>query len=200
MRKTKLKLAALSVVAAALTTGAANAADAYYLTPGVGTLGASLKGGYRWSENMGATGVVSGFSYSRNTTYAGVPGNATTKLFGAGVILDYYPLGGDLRVSGGLRYSGDEVKGSVTDSGTTVNYTAQANSLQPYLGLGYSLPVHRNIAIDLDVGAYYVGTTDVTANASAGNAKVQGALSQVKTDLNKSNFYPVGQLGLRFEF
>lgn len=200
MRKTKLKHVALSVALAALASGAAQAADAFYVTPGVGTLGASLKGGYRWSENLGASGVVSGFSYSRDTIYAGVPGNARTKLFGAGVILDYYPLGGDLRVSGGLRYSGDQVTGSVSDSGTTVNYTAEANSLQPYLGLGYSLPVHRNIAIDLDVGAYYVGKTEVTANTSAGNARTQAAISQVSADLNKSKLYPVGQLGLRFEF
>jgi hypothetical protein len=200
MRKAKLKLVVLPLAVVALTSGAAKAADAYYLTPGVGTLGASVKGGYRWSENLGATGIVSGFSYSRNTTYAGVPGNARTKLFGAGVILDYYPLGGDLRVSGGLRYSGDQVTGSVTDSGTTVNYTAEANSVQPYLGLGYSLPVNRNLAIDLDVGAYYVGTTQVTANTSTSNANIQSAISQVRTDLNKSSFYPVGQLGLRFEF
>lgn len=199
MRMPKLKLAILSL-AATLAGQSGAAADAYYLTPGIGTLGGSLKGGYRWSENMGASGIVSGFMYSRNVTYAGVPGNAKTHLFGAGLILDYYPLGGDLRVSGGLRYSDDKVTGTVSQSGTTVGFTAQANTLQPYLGLGYSLPVSRNIALDLDVGAYYMGSTTVTPDRAYNNAAISGALSQASADFNKTKLYPVAQIGLRFEF
>ncbi|MCD2174726.1 TonB-dependent receptor [Rhizobium sp. C4] len=201
MRFAKLKLAILCVTAGLAFQGkGARAGDAYYLTPGVGTLGGSIKGGYRWSENMGASGIVSGFMYSRNVTYAGVPGNARTQLFGAGFILDYYPVGGDLRVSGGLRYSNDKVTGTVTQSGTTVGFTAEANTLQPYLGLGYSLPVSRNMALDLDVGAYYMGKTTVTPDRAFNNAAISGALSQASADFNKTNFYPVAQLGLRFEF
>lgn len=201
MRLPKLKLATLSlaILCGAMAQEAA-ATDAYYLTPGVGTLGASVKGGYRWSENMGLTGFVSGFVYSRNVTYAGVPGNAKTSLFGTGILLDYYPFGGDFRVSGGVRYSGDKVSGTVSDSGTTVGFDAKANDLQPYLGLGYSLPINRNIAIDVDAGAYYTGKTTVTADRAFNNANISKALTDASSDLNKTNFYPVAQLGLRFEF
>jgi hypothetical protein len=201
LRQSRLNTIAFAVFCVvAAPAGQAAATDAFYLTPNVGTLGASLKGGYRWSESMGASGVVSGFMYSRNVTYAGVPGNAKTQLFGAGVILDFYPLGGDFRVSGGLRYSGDKVTGTVTQAGTTVGFTAKANSLQPYLGLGYSLPVSRNMAIDLDAGAYYIGSTTVTADAPYNNAAISSALASASSDFNKTNFYPVVQLGLRFEF
>ena len=199
--RSKLKFAALGGMMAILVAyEPAAAGDAYYVTPGVGTLGASVKAGYRWSDNMGVTGIVSGFIYSHNTTYSGVPATAKTQLFGTGLILDYYPLGGDLRVSGGLRYSADKVTGTVTDAGTSVGYTAQANTLQPYLGLGYSLPIKSNIALDLDVGAYYTGKTTVTPDRSFNNANISSALSKAQSDLNNTSFYPVAQLGLRFEF
>lgn len=201
MSKSKLKLVAFCGLAAIVTAGEpAWAGNAYYVTPGVGTLGASVKGGYRWSENMGVTGIVSGFTYSRNTTYSGVPATAKTQLFGTGILFDYYPIGGDFRISGGLRYSADKVTGTVTDSGTTVGFTAQANSLQPYVGLGYSLPIKSNIALDLDVGAYYTGKTNVTPDRTFNNANISNALTKAQSDMNNTSFYPVAQLGVRFEF
>lgn len=200
MSISKLKFAALVAMAASLPGTAAFAGDAYYITPGVGTLGVSVKGGYRWSQDMGVSGLVSGFAYSRDVTYAGVPGTAKTSLFDMGLLLDYYPLGGDLRVSGGVRYSQDKVTGNVTDSGTTVGYTLKANSIQPYLGVGYSLPVSDRMAVDLDLGAYYRGTTTVTTNTSFSNSNIDAALNKAKSDANDYPVYPVAQVGLRFEF
>ena len=200
MSNSKLKFAMIVAMGLASHGATALAGDAYYITPGVGTLGVSVKGGYRWSQDMGVSGIVSGFSYSRNVTYAGVPGTAKTSLFDMGMILDYYPMGGDLRVSGGVRYSQDKVTGNVSDSGTTVGYTLKANSLQPYLGVGYSLPVGDRMAVDLDLGAYYRGTTTVTTNSSFSNSNIDAALNKAKSDANDYPVYPVAQIGLRFEF
>jgi hypothetical protein len=201
VRISKLKLAGAIGIAAILSTPSfASATDALYITPGIGTMGVSIKGSYRWSENMSVTALMSGFSYSRNLTYNGTPATAKASLFDTGLLFDYYPLGGDFRVSGGIRYSDDKVTGTVTDSGTTIGYKIQANKIQPYMGVGYSLPVANKMSLDFDLGAFYMGKPKVTANSSFSNAQISNALAKAQSDASQHTFYPVAQVGLRFKF
>jgi hypothetical protein len=191
----------LATMAAASTamTSLAKAED-IYITPGLGTLGLSVKGTYRGSSNMGASAVVSGYGYSSSKTFQGVPASVKTSAFDVGVMMDYYPLGGNLHVTGGIRYSKDKVTGTVADGGSSVGYTVEPNKIQPYIGAGYSLELTDRAALDVDLGTYYTGTPTLKVTSGTGNAQTDAAIAKARSEAESHTFYPVAQLGLRYRF
>lgn len=191
---------AVSVLILAISPVGVAKADDLYLTPGLGTLGASAKATYRWSSNMSASGMVSGFFYNAHPNYSGTSTSARISVFDTAILMNYHPTGGELRLTGGMRYSADKITGTVSNNGSSVGYTIKANKIQPYLGAGYAVDVTDRAAIDIDVGAYYVGTPTLSTSSSTLDPKINSALSEARSKYSDRNFYPVGQVGLRYRF
>ncbi len=188
-----------AALAASLLLCAPAYAEELFLTPSVGTEGAALSGGYKSDSNWGLTAKVSALAWNWNGTVGGNPTTANLRFFNVGGTFDYYPNGGNFRVSAGARISSNKVTGTQTQGAATASYTLKQNKLQPYLGAGYSYDLSGNMALDLEVGAYYAGQTKLT---STGNVTVGGATATATTTGTSSShsFYPVGQLGLKMKF
>lgn len=196
--RTLFSIAAAACVAPLLVHTPASAEE-LFLTPSVGTEGVALSGGFKSDNGWGLTTKVSTFAWNWNGTVSGYPTTANLRFFNIGGTFDYYPNGGDFRVSAGARFSSNKVTGTQTQGAATATYTMKQNSFQPYLGAGYSYKLSGNMALDFEGGAYYAGPTRIT---STGNVTV-GGVSATSTSTGKSNshvLYPVAQVGLRFKF
>jgi hypothetical protein len=191
---------AISVSILAFSTVEVARADDFYLTPALGTLGASAKATYRWSSDMSVSGMVNGFFYNSNPNYSGTSTSARISVFDTAVLMNYHPTGGEFRLTGGIRYSEDKITGTVSNSGSSVGYTIKANKIQPYLGAGYALEIMDRTALDIDVGAYYVGTPTLSTSAPTLDSKINSALTDARSKYSGRNFYPVAQLGVRYRF
>ncbi|MCO6188103.1 hypothetical protein [Rhizobium sp. L1K21] len=188
-----------AALAAPMILSTPASAEELFLTPSVGTEGAALSGGYKSDNGWGLTTKVSAFAWNKNGTVNGYPTTGNMRFLNIGATFDVYPAGGNFRVSAGARISGNKITGTQTQGAVTSSYTLKQNSVQPYLGAGYSYYIAGNMALDFEAGAYYAGTTKVTSN---GNVTVNGATATATSTgtSNQNVLYPVAQLGLRMRF
>lgn len=195
-----VSLSAIAVISLFALHAPAHAAGQVSVTPGIGTEGLSLKGSYRWSQNIAVTGVISGGSYHWSGLYNGATTTADFSLFNTGLMLDYFPGGGDFRITGGFRYSADKITGTASAGGQTVSYEVKPNKIQPYLGAGYAWNFADSVSLDFDLGAFYTGGYKVKTSAPIISSQLNDAVNKAQTKANNYKFYPVAQVGLRFDF
>ena len=177
------------------------------------------------SNNLSARFNLNGASYSDTDTQDGNDYEGTLDLLTAGLLLDYYPLKNNFRVSGGVYYNGNEFKGTQTPSSeqtieingikystdqvTAVNSHVTFNQFSPYAGLGWGNDAHdKGWGFTFDLGVMYHGSADVTLTPEVKNAllapivnvAVKEEEKDVEDDLANYKIYPVVSVGVNYSF
>lgn len=194
----------------------AQEAGSFGVGVGLSTLGPILEGSYRISPMLRARGILgTGFSYEDNEDFEGTETSIDLSVGGGALVADYYPTGGNWRVSGGVYFAGSSLEGRATASEadpfefndeifTDGEFRIKArsnNQVAPIAMVGYDFNFGRNWALSADLGAIYTGgarlraTGQVSGNEAAtqelqdaidADADIQNAIS----DADDLNFYP----------
>jgi hypothetical protein len=221
MKQTALALAALISLSGPALAGDGFLQDGYELYLNSGTLGTGVEANWRLDRNFGLrAGVNAGyFAFVNRDNGADLHNKAM--LLNAGLTADYYPGGGDFRVSAGTRISANKVTGrvrnvvdhvklfgrdvSVTIDDPLTRYTVTQNPLQPYLGGGYSHAFSERVTLNLDLGALYTGVPNLDVVSHAGrlgfsDRQIQAEIDKAVRRSRDYQFYPVVQIGFKVTF
>ncbi len=211
----------LSLCAAAGNANAINfALGAQGGTPGLGlnaTLGISKK--------VNARGVINLFQYNFDENEGGIDSELDLDLNSFGALIDWHPVGGSFRISGGVFANGNEISGTGRGTpGTTVEFgdlvfnadeigtvstKIDFDSVAPYLGVGWGNAVgDGRWAFTIDIGVYFQGNPDVlivTSEVDPGiaaqvAAEITNAEAELEDEIENLDLYPYLSLGFAFKF
>lgn len=192
--------------------------DRFFLMPNISTLGAGIEAGYRvnesWQVRAGINGGALSFVYKDKDSDL----HSRATLLSGGVTVDYFPFEGDFYLSGGVRLSANKIEGKVKNlhgklkGGGNVfvpdpltSFTVKQNTIQPYLGAGYSVKIKQGVSLNFDLGALYAGTPDLDVNSRAhtlgfSRRDIRREIERAQNRIAPFKVYPVVQVGLKFEF
>jgi hypothetical protein len=188
----------------------------------IGTLGLGPEFGWRPSEMFGLRANAGFFSLNHGETVNGIGYDGKIKLNSFGLLADLYPLGGGLRVSGGVRVNNNKADIVATPTGPvtigalaytpaqvgTLAGNVKVNDFSPQLTLGYGGKLARGLMIGLEAGALYQGSPTLSSYTASGSLandpvfKTNLALekARVEDEIGKYRFYPVVQVSLGWRF
>lgn len=187
----------------------------------VSTLGFGLEGEKVLSDSIGVSGVVNYFPYSYSGTESDISYEFDLDFMSIGAVADWHPFRGSFRLSGGIFYNGNELKGKAGPGSIEVggvDYTLDSleakiefNSVAPYVGLGWntSFKKERGLGFLFEFGALYQGTPKASLSASGSSAVVsnptfQANLATEEADLQDAlkdyKWHPVIGIGLNYKF
>ena len=216
---------AFLAVAAAL--GAASGAQAAGVGARAGTTGLGADVGFSLVPTLSARLGYSGLSYSRTVDVTDVEYDGRLRLSNLNLLLDFSPLPGTFRITGGLIFNDNkvDVTGRPTGGTFTLNgnvYPAAAigslsgtvksgNSAAPYLGIGYGNVAGLGVNFYFDLGVMFQGTTSASLAATCGAAVPASVCSQVQRDvaaeqarlqdqISGFKYYPVANIGVTIGF
>jgi len=216
---------AFLVAAAAL--GAANGAQAAGVGVRAGTTGVGADVGFSLMPTLSARLGYSGLSYSRDIDVTDVQYDGTLRLSNINLLLDFSPLPGPFRITGGFIFNDNkvDVTGKPTNGSYTINgvtYPASAigslggtvksgNQAAPYLGIGYGNVAGLGVNFYFDLGVMFQGTPSASLSATCGASLSSAQCSQLQTNVaaeqtrlqdNVSGFkyYPVANIGVTIGF
>jgi hypothetical protein len=170
-----------------------------------------------------------GFNFGNvgfNRTDSGINYDSTLNLSSFHLFGDYYPFGGaGFRVTGGLvaqsnkfsvtskpaangSYTINSTQYSANDVGSLTGDFKYANSIAPYLGIGFGKPANEGFGFNADLGVMFTGAPQVTLNASnptfnndpTTRSQIDAQVRQTENDLKGFNVYPVLSVGVSYGF
>ncbi|WP_426112240.1 hypothetical protein [Massilia sp. PWRC2] len=223
MKKFSIGFAALLTLS---TMGVAQA-DAG-ITASVGTTGAGLHVSVPVATALNARVGINGLSISRDGNTSDVDYDYKLKMATVDALLDYFPMAGGFRVSGGLAYNGNkiDVNGRPKSSGTytlnghvypatavgSLNGTVDFHKVAPYLGIGWgnAVAADKGWGFSTDIGVLFQGAPNASLS-NRGCTAIAAVCSQIATDVaaesrslqdDTSSFkaYPVLRLGVSYKF
>ena len=180
---------------------------------GLSTLGLYTAPVYEMNENIDIRLPLYFGSQNNKSTEGGTTIDGKVTSGSVGVMLNYYPSGSGLRISGGLTaggYNFDASTASLEFDGTT--YTSdfdlnikQDTNIVPVIALGYTHPVGQSgWQILAEAGARF---THLTATVSGQSALAASDKTAFETDfdefndeLSKNNFISFITIGASFSF
>jgi hypothetical protein len=176
-------------------------------------LGVDLTG--RINDWFSIRGSVSQLDHSQSITESDIDYDSTLKVGGYGVMLDFFPLEGNFRLTAGLFKNRNKIllTGTPTSSIDIGNGTytpAQVGTLDgdilfkstaPYFGLGYGSAAHASgrVRFLLDAGVIAQGSGQATLTSSTGlvaPSDLQLEESQIEDDIKSYKLWPVVALGI----
>lgn len=192
--------------------------DRFFLMPNVSTLGAGVEAGHRMNETWQVRAGINGLS--TNYVYHDKDSDLHSRLtlLNGGLTVDYFPFAGDFYLSGGARLSANKIEGKVRNlhgklkSGADVvvddpltSFTVKQNTIQPYIGTGYSVKIKDGVSLNFDLGALYAGTPDLDVNSRAyklgfSRRDIRREIERAQNRIAPFKVYPVATVGLKFEF
>lgn len=188
----------------------------------VGTLGPSAEVGYKVNDFFAVRGVHSlGLSYEDTFTYDSQDVDFSVGAQGSGLMLDFHPFGGGMRLSGGLwktdigadfatDYTVSDNNGNSRTFALSGDLSLPSNA--PSATIGWQGGIGDRITIGAEFGAIMTGgsklTTaidgDFTDVPQSERDKVDDELRNLENEINEYteylNFYPVANLGVTFRF
>lgn len=212
------------VVLASLAPGQARADSTpyFHIGPQLSSLGAGAEAGLRINDYLGVRIGGNYFAAEFSDSIDDIDYELDFRLASAGAVLDVHPFGGGLRLSGGVRWNGNNVdltarpNGSITVGGVpfsaaeagAVKGDLELNSVAPYVGLGYQGSYFKNrLLLALEVGVLFQGRPNVEligtgtlANDPTFRAAVEREEEDVEDKLKILRFYPVIALTLTYRF
>lgn len=223
MKKTSI---GLGILLALSTMGVAQADTG--ITASLGTTGAGLHISLPVMSKMNVRFGVNGLSHSQDGNTDDVDYDFKLKLSTVDALLDYFPMDGAFRLSGGISYNGNkiEVNGRPSAAGTyTLNdhvYPAAAvgslngqvdfRNVAPYLGIGWGNAVAKDKGWGLssDIGVLFQGSPK-TALTNQGCTAPTAVCGQIAADVAAENraladetsdfkAYPVVRIGVSYKF
>jgi hypothetical protein len=223
MKKTSISLGMLLALSA---MGAAHAATG--MTVSLGTTGAGLHISMPASPQTNFRFGVNGLSNSQNGNTDDVDYDFKLKLSTVDALVDYFPMGGAFRLSGGISYNGNQidVTGRPAAGGTytlndhvypasavgTLNGQVTFRKVAPYLGIGWgnAVATEKGWGLSSDIGVLLQGAPQ-TALSNHGCTAPAAACAQIATDVAAENraladetsefkAYPVVRIGVSYKF
>ncbi len=189
-------LAASSFLAAAATGAVAQSAGDFGLGLGVSTLGPTVEGTYRVNDRFGLRVPAGYFAADFDGTEDGVDYDADVELGGIGLLGDFFPGAGGLRLSAGAIYSLYSVDGRGRGSGTVGNteYTDvdlrfdgdPRNEILPTAAIGYDGRIGQRWTLSADLGAMFTGGYDITLRDASGRVSqddIEAEIGDIEDDL-----------------
>jgi hypothetical protein len=178
---------------------------------------------YRFSDRFSvragggllATGTAEGVEFG-DVTY-----DMTVKLGGANAFAEWYPFGGNFRVSGGVTtvrnpwtlqaanvstYAINGTSYPAADVGVLKGEIRMAHGVAPAILLGWGNPVRRgkHWGLVLDVGVAYVGKEQFVLEADGPRASDPGFQRDIAAERARHStshsFWPVLKLGVSYQF
>jgi hypothetical protein len=216
-----------ALLAAATALAAASGAQAAGVGVRAGTTGLGADVGFSLVPTLSARLGYSGLSYSRTVDVTDVEYDGRLRLSNLNLLLDFSPLPGPVRITGGLIFNDNkvDVTGRPTGGTFTLNgnvYPAAAigslsgtvksgNSAAPYLGIGYGNVAGLGVNFYFDLGVMFQGTPSASLAATCGAAVPASVCSQVQRDvaaeqarlqdqISGFKYYPVANIGVTIGF
>lgn len=188
------------------------------------TLGVGAELSYRVNRMLGFRVAGNYLEFSKDATVENIDYRLTPHFQNGTALLDLYPMGGSLHLTGGLLLNQNEgrmearLNGPIEIGGQTytpdqigsLTGTVNFRKTAPYAGFGFAGRGKISFLFDLGVGITgtprvdLVGTTPLTGSAKAQfDASVAEELAQVRADIDGKSylkFHPVLSLGLKVGF
>lgn len=223
MKKTLISLAA---VGALISVSGVHARD-LGITAEVGTTGLGFHLVAPIKDNLNARFGVNAFNRSFNEETNDASYDVSLKLRTFDALLDYYPMGGGFRVTGGVIYNGNRVTARAEPTGGTYTFNGNVytsaqvgqvdgridfNNVAPYLGIGFgnALAPQKGWGFSADLGVMFQGSPEARLSSSgctAGAAvcsQLASDLAAESRDLNDEvrdlRYYPVLRVGVSYKF
>ena len=221
MNWTKACMVALAAFSAA---GAAQAAGVGLRA---GTTGVGGDIGFSLMPTLSARVGYSGLSYNRDIDVTDVNYDGKLRLSNLNLLLDFSPLPGPFRVTGGFIFNDNkvDVTGRPTNGTYTLNgnvYSAatvgsltgdvkSGNRAAPYLGVGYGNVAGFGVNFYFDLGVMFQGTPSASLTATCGVGVPSTLCAQVQRDtgaeqvklqneISGFKYYPVANIGVTIGF
>lgn len=145
------------------------------------------------------------------------------ELFNPLVKLDWYPSGGDFRISAGVLFNGTDIDLEATsadpieigdsiydpDAIGSIEGESDFEDIAPYVGIGFGNPLARDRGwgFTADIGVAFIGSPNVDLTITgpfADNPVLLADLAEeeeeIEDELDKFRFYPVLALTLYYRF
>jgi hypothetical protein len=194
----------------------------------VGTTGVGGDIGWELVPTLNARIGYSALNFKRNVDSGDVHYDGKVKLSNLSGLLDWSPLPGPFRVTGGVILNDNryDVNGQPASNATfTLNgRTYQASDVgsltgtvksgrpaAPYLGVGYGNIAGAGVNFFFDLGVMFQGSPKATLNASCSSSLSASQCSQLQSDtaeearrledkLSRYKYYPVANIGITIGF
>jgi hypothetical protein len=216
-----------AVAFAAATLGVAQVAQAAGIGVRAGTTGVGGDIGFGLLPTLSARLGYSALSFSRDIDVTDVQYDGDLKLSNFSALLDFSPLPGPFRVTGGFIFNDNKVdvtgrpsNGSYTLNGTTYPAAAvgnlagtvkSGNRAAPYLGIGYGNVAGFGVNFYFDLGVMFQGTPDASLSATCGSglsaaqcnrlqADVAAERNKLQNEVSGFKYYPVANIGVTIGF
>ena len=196
------------------------------VTARIGTLGLGLDVTKSITPQIDARLGFNFGSAKSTRTDSGISYDANLNLSSFQLLGDYYPFGGGFRVTGGLlsqsnkfsvtskadngTYNINGNQFNVADMGTITGEYKYANSIAPYLGIGFGRQSTEGFGFNADLGVMFAGSPKVTLRPSLTttdpairaqvSAEVDNQARKTENDLKGFNLYPVLSIGFSYGF
>lgn len=207
------------IFAISLLLSASSLAGAVETAVGVSlsSFGAGAQVTWGINDNLGVRGHFSAAEFDESTEADGVDYDAELEVGAIGVILDYYPMGGNFRLSAGLFDNQNELTGTATVAAEgigdgTATYTGQMDidvdlgDVVPYVGLGWGnaagdgMPVRFGVDVGLVPMDPDVELTLQQPAPGVTQADIDAEEKNVEDDLDEFELYPFINLSLSYRF
>jgi len=193
-----------------------------------GTTGIGGDVGFDVAPTLSARIGYSALNFNKSVNSGDVHYDGKVKLSNLNGLLDWSPLPGPFRVTGGVILNDNryDVNGQPASNGTftingntyqasqvgSVNGTVKSGRpLAPYLGVGYGNVSGKGVNFYFDLVVMFQGSPKATLNASCGAGLSAAQCSQLQNDtaeesrrledkLNRYKYFPVANVGVTIGF
>jgi hypothetical protein len=200
------------------------------ITPEIGTLGIGASVTRSITPNFNARVGINAFGVGADITATDVTYEADLSLSNISTLIDYHPAkNSGFRLTGGLIFQDNSLKGTGRPTNNTITvggetYTVNvlesvdaeltfANSVAPYLGLGWGNAVQqgRGFGFSFNLGVMFSGSPKIGVTPTFGpdatpenrsqiNNSIEQERRDLESDLDWLNIYPVLSLGISYQF
>ncbi len=211
-------------IALCVVVNSANAVD-FAIGANAGTPGLGLNATLGITEKVNVRGVFNYFQYDFDENEDGVDYELDLDLSSFGALLDWHPMGGSFRISGGIFANGNEISGAgrgqagtivefgdaifSADELGTVNASIDFDSVARELGIGWGNAVgDGRWAFMVDLGVFFQGEPDVMLTTPEVNpliavqveAERARAQAELEDEVDNLDLFPYLSFGVAFKF
>ncbi|MBN2825331.1 MAG: hypothetical protein JXQ76_08410 [Campylobacterales bacterium] len=189
----------------------------------LGTLGLGLDISQKVTDKLNVRFNINGATYSDSQCEGDVNYDYDLTLATVGLLVDYFPMQSNFRVSAGAYYNGNEFEinakaanGFITINNVAYNATnyqvdgmVDFDEIAPYIGIGWGNTIkQKGWSFSVDAGVMYHGEPNVDLTPICLNGAACGTFTDnvnieevdLRDELKDYQFYPVVSVGVTYTF